>query len=352
MQSSKSVKIGSKTIGEGQPLFIIAEAGVNHNGDMSLARKLIDAAKEAGADAIKFQTFTPEELSSEIAPQAAYQIVNTGQEEPQIDMLRRLVLPHKEHQALKQYAEERGLVFLSTPFSIADSDFLETLDLVAFKIPSGELTNMPFLAHVAKKGKTILMSTGMGTLEEVKDAIKTLTENGAKDIALFHCTSMYPAPFEDLNLRAMKTIADETGLPTGYSDHSEGIAIPIATVALGAHLLEKHFTLDRNLPGPDHKASLEPGELKEMITSVRLVERALGSSEKKPTEGELDTARIARKSVVAKKDIAKGSTLAEADLYIVRPGTGIPPKRLPELIGKTASTDIPRGTALQWEMIV
>lgn len=337
-------------MGEGQPVFVIAEAGVNHNGDMGLARKLIDAAADAGADAVKFQTFTPEEIVSEAASQAEYQVTNTGKEESQISMLRSLVLPHEEHVALKKYAEEKGLVFLSTPFSILDADFLETLNIAAYKIPSGDLTNTPFLAHIAKYGKPILLSTGMGTLIEVREAVDVLKKNGASDIALFHCTSEYPAPPADINLRAMQTLASEFGLPTGLSDHSEGIWAAIAATALGACLIEKHFTLDRTLPGPDHKASLEPDELKEMIRCIRVVEQALGSEDKKPTEGELDTARVARKSVVARRDITADTLITPEDIYIVRPGTGIQPKHFDEIVGKTAKQIIPRGTPLQWDM--
>lgn len=351
MDRTLTVRIGGRAIGAGQPVFIIAEAGVNHNGDMKLAKKLIDAAANAGADAVKFQTFTPEELVSEAAPQAAYQAVNTGKEESQISMLRGLVLPHKEHGALKKYAEEKGLVFLSTPFSILDADFLETLDIAAYKIPSGELNNLPFLAHIAKKGKPILLSTGMGTLEEVREAVSVIQKNGATEVAIFHCTSEYPAPPADINLRAMQTLASEFGLPTGLSDHSEGICVPIAAVALGACIIEKHFTLDRSLPGPDHKASLEPCELKEMIRCIRVIEQSLGSPEKKPSKGELDTVRVARKSIVARRDIAQGATIAAEDIYIVRPGTGIPPKHFDEVIGKMAKQAILRGTPLVWNML-
>lgn len=351
MNKKGTIQIGTRAAGAGQPVFVIAEAGVNHNGDMGLAKKLIDAAADAGADAVKFQTFTPEEIVSDTAPQAEYQTANTGREESQISMLRGLVLPHKEHSALKKFAEKKGLVFLSTPFSIPDADFLETLDIVAYKIPSGELTNIPFLAHLAKKGKPVLLSTGMGTLEEVREALNVLKENGATDIAIFHCTSEYPAPPADINLRAMQTLASEFGLPTGLSDHSDGIYIAIAAVALGACILEKHFTLDRSLPGPDHKASLEPSELKEMIRCIRAVEQALGSGDKKPTKGEMDTALVARKSVVARRDIAAGTRITAEDVYIVRPGTGISPKHFVEVIGKTSKQAIPRGTPLRWNML-
>lgn len=350
MRENQAIRLGALTVGEGQPIFIIAEAGVNHNGDMALARQLIDAAADAGADAVKFQTFTPEELANEAAPQAEYQVANTGKEESQISMLRRLVLPHKEHSALKKYAEGKGLVFLSTPFSIPDADFLETLDIVAYKVPSGELTNLPFLTHIAKKKKPVILSTGMGTLEEVREALGVLDKNGATEIAIFHCTSEYPTPPADINLRAMQTLASEFGLPTGLSDHSEGICVAVAAVALGACILEKHFTLDRSLPGPDHKASLEPDELKEMVRCIRVVEQSLGSSLKKPTNGELDTARVARKSVVARRDIGAGARLTIEDIYIVRPGTGIQPKHFDEIIGKTAKEIISRGTPLQWDM--
>lgn len=347
----KMIQIGNRAIGAGQPVFVIAEAGVNHNGDMALAKKLIDAAADAGADAVKFQTFTPEELVSDIAPQADYQVANTGKEESQMSMLRNLVLPHKEHSALKKYAEEKGLIFLSTPFSIPDADFLETLDIVAYKISSGELTNTPFLANIAKKGKPVILSTGMGTLEEVREALDVLKENGTTEIAIFHCTSEYPTPPTEINLRAMQTLASEFGLPTGLSDHSEGICVSIAATALGSCLIEKHFTIDRSLPGPDHKASLEPHELKEMIRCIRVVEQSLGSSLKKPTKAELDTARVARKSVVAHRDILAGACIASDDIYIVRPGTGIQPKHFDEIIGKTAKRIIPRGTPLRWDML-
>lgn len=351
MSKNQTIQIGTRGVGEGQPVFVIAEAGVNHNSDMVLARKLIDAAADAGADAVKFQTFTPEEIVSESAPQAAYQVENTGKKESQIDMLRGLMLPHEEHLALKKYTEEKGLLFLSTPFSIPDADFLETLDIAAYKIPSGELTNIPFLVHVAKKGKPILLSTGMGTLEEVHEAVDALQKSGATDIALFHCTSEYPTPPADINLRAMQTLAQEFGFPTGFSDHSEGICAATAATALGACLIEKHFTLDRTLPGPDHKASLEPKELKEMIRCIRFTEQSLGSSEKKPTEGELDTARVARKSVVAHRDILADAQITSEDIYIVRPGTGISPKHFDEIVGKTAKQIILRGTPLQWDML-
>lgn len=346
-----SIRLGSRTVGASAPVFVIAEAGVNHNGDMAFARKLIDAAADAGADAVKFQTFTPEELASSLAPQAEYQVANTGKEEAQLSMLQGLVLPHQEHKALKLYAESKGLIFLSTPFSIPDADFLETLNLVALKIPSGEITNTPFLAHVAKKGKPVLLSTGMSTLEEVREALAVLREHGAKEIALFHCTSMYPTPAEYINLRAMQTLANEFGLPTGLSDHSEGIGISIAAVGLGAQLIEKHYTLSREMPGPDHKASLEPQELKEMIASIRAVEKALGSPEKKPVGGEPDTAAVARKSVVARRDIAASEILSADDVYIVRPGTGIAPKYIQKVVGKTAVRAIKAGEPLAWEML-
>ena len=350
MSKNKTIKIDTRVVGEGQPVFVIAEAGVNHNGDMTLAKKLIDVAADAGADAVKFQTFTSEELVSEIAPQATYQVENTGKEESQIAMLRGLVLPHKEHLALKKYTEEKGLVFLSTPFSIPDADFLETLDIAAYKIPSGELNNLPFLAHIAKKRKPVIFSTGMGTLEEVREALDVLKKNGATEIAIFHCTSEYPTPPADINLHAMQTLADEFGFPTGLSDHSEGICVAIAATALGACILEKHFTLDRNLPGPDHKASLEPSELKEMIRCIRVIEQALGSPLKKPTKGELDTARVARKSIVVRRDISASARITSEDIYIVRPGTGIPPKHFDEVVGTTAKQAIARGTPLQWDM--
>lgn len=351
VETPNAIRIGARTIGPGHPAFIIAEAGVNHNGDPKLARELVDAAADAGADAVKFQTFTPEELVSESAPQAEYQVANTGKEESQLSMLQRLVLPHEEHVALKAYAESKGLIFLSTPFSIPDADFLETLGVVAYKVPSGEITNTPFLEAIAKKGKPVILSTGMATLEEVREALETLRANGASDIAVLHCTSMYPTPPEFINLRAMNTLQKEFSLPTGLSDHSEHEAVAVAAVALGACIIEKHYTLSRDLPGPDHKASLEPKELKEMVAAVREVEAALGSPEKRPVGGELDTAAVARKSVVARKAIKSGAVISAEDVYIVRPGTGIPPRELPHVVGKTAKADIAQGTPLSWDML-
>ena len=270
-----------QVLGEGEGAFVIAEAGVNHNGDMAIARQLIDAAAEAGCDAVKFQTFRAEALTSEDAEKAAYQKETSGENETQYEMLKRLELPQKEHRALMDYCAERGIAFLSSPFDEQSADFLEELDLPLFKIPSGEITNEPFLRHVARKGRPLIVSTGMSYLSEVEAAVRCIREEEGAEMALMHCVSNYPARFEDVNLRAMGTLRQAFGGAVGYSDHTMGIEAPIAAVALGAELIEKHFTLDRDMPGPDHRASLEPGELEAMMRGIRNIERALGDGKKK-----------------------------------------------------------------------
>jgi len=333
------------------PCFIIAEAGVNHNGDLHLAKKLIDAAKESGADAVKFQTFKAENLVSLQAEKAPYQIKNTGASESQYDMIKALELSDDEFCELKNYAEEKKIIFLSTPFDHQSADFLDELGISLLKIPSGEITNIPLIEHIGKKKKPVILSTGMSTLGEVEEAIEALKIRGTTAITLLHCTTSYPAPIESVNLAAMETLHCAFKLPVGYSDHTEGITIPIAAVALGACVIEKHFTLDKNLLGPDHKASLEPNELKAMVKAIRTVELAMGDGIKLPTKAEKENINVGRKSLVAKIDIKAGEILKEGDISVKRPGNGIPPKYFDELIGKKANKNILYDEQIRWEDI-
>jgi len=333
------MKIGARLIGEGEPCFIIAEAGVNHNGDIGLAKELIDAAKKAGADAVKFQTFKAENLVTENAEMAEYQKKNLGKKESQLKMLKKLELDYKDFKRLKRYCDKKGIIFLSTPHSEDAVDFLEPL-VPAYKIGSGDLTNLPFLEKITQKKKPIILSTGMATLEEVREAVKTIKKQGNNKIILLHCTTNYPCPIEEVNLKTILTLKREFRLPVGYSDHTLGITVPIVAVAMEARVLEKHFTLDKNLPGPDHKASLEPKELEEMVKLVREAEKALGSGIKKPTKSEEKIKKVARKSIVAKTDIPKGTKIKKEMLIIKRPGTGIKPKYIHRLIGRKAKEDI------------
>jgi len=319
-------------------VYIIAEAGVNHNGSFNLACKLVDAAKAAGVDCIKFQTFKSENLVSHTAQKAEYQKNTTG-EGSQVDMLKKLELSYDEFLALKEYCDKIGICFLSTPFDFESIDFLNSIDMPFWKIPSGEVTNYPYLVDLAKTGKPIVMSTGMCSLDEIKEAIDVLKDNGTKDIKLLHCNTEYPTPFEDVNLKAMQTMREAFELEVGYSDHTKGIEVPIAAVALGATVIEKHFTLDRNMDGPDHKASLEPDELKLMVESIRNIEKALGNGDKTPSQSEKKNIGVARKSIVAKKNIKYGDILTDENITVKRPGTGISPMKWNEVIGTRAIRD-------------
>lgn len=316
--------------------LIIAEAGVNHNGSLNVAKKLAISAKEAGADIVKYQTFNPDALSSKYAEMAQYQKKNMGQTKSQKEMLSRLTLTHDEFIQLARFCDEIGIKFLSTPFDIQSIDFLNELGCDIWKIPSGEITNYPYLVHIAETKKKIIMSTGMSTLTEVVSALDILRSNGATDIQLLHCTTQYPTPYSAVNLKAMLTLKSETGCEVGYSDHTNGIEIPIAAVAMGAVIIEKHFTLDRNMEGPDHKASLEPGELKQMVDSIRHIEEALGDGKKKPADIELPNINIARKSIVAKKFIKRGEALSEENITTKRPGNGISPMLWTSVLGTNA----------------
>lgn len=320
-------------------VFVIAEAGVNHNGDISTAKKLIDAACDAGADAVKFQTFKAENLVCKTAEKAEYQLETTDGTETQYDMLKKLELTRQMHEELMQYCNEKNIMFLSTPFDRESIRLLSDLGIKIFKIPSGEITNLPYLKEIARQQKRIILSTGMSNMDEVKAAVAVLRENGAKDITLLHCNTQYPTPMTDVNLLAMVKMRDELGLPVGYSDHTQGIEIPIAAAALGAAVIEKHFTLDRNMEGPDHKASLEPKELKQMVEGIRNVESALGNGIKQMSESEKSNIDIVRKSIVAAVKIEKGEKFTETNLTTKRPGTGINPMRWDEIIGTTADRD-------------
>lgn len=322
--------------------LIIAEAGVNHNGSIQIAKKLVDAAVEAGVDIIKFQTFKADKLVSKDAKKAEYQKRNIGDgNDSQYDMLKKLELSHEDHQTLIAYCKEKGIRFWSTAFDFDSIDYLHSLGLNLWKIPSGEITNYPFIRKIAKYRENVIMSTGMCVGEDIHKAINVLNEFGVgKDqITVLHCNTQYPTPFEDVNLKAMLTIKKDFDVNVGYSDHTRGIEVPIAAVALGASVIEKHFTLDRNLPGPDHKASLEPAELKVMVGAIRNIEKVLGDGEKKVTVSERANITVARKSIVAACPIQKGELLTEDNITVKRPGTGISPMRWNEVIGTAATKD-------------
>lgn len=316
--------------------LVIAEAGVNHNGDVELAKRLVDAAYDAGADYIKFQTFKADNLVTVKARKAAYQERQTGSEESQYSMLKKLELSYRDFMVLNDYCGIKGISFLSTPFDEESIGFLHELGMQVWKIPSGEVTNYPYLVKIAETHKPIIMSTGMCTLEDVETAIRVLSLNGCGPITLLHCTTEYPAPYSEVNLRAMETLRSTFNLPVGYSDHTKGIVIPIAAVAMGAVVLEKHFTLDRTMEGPDHKASLEPAELKAMVEAIRCVEVSLGDGVKTPSDSERRNMVIARKSIVALRQIRKGERFTSENITTKRPGSGINPMRWNEVIGQFA----------------
>lgn len=320
-------------------VFIIAEAGDNHNGNYDFALQLVDKAVEAGADCVKFQTFITEKVISKNAEKAEYQKNNTGTSESQFEMVKKLELSFEQFRMIKKYCESKGIMFWSTPFDLDSVDFLQELDIPFWKIPSGEITNLPYLIKIAKTGKDIILSTGMCTLEEIRETIQILQDNGAGEITVLHCNTEYPTPFEDVNLNAMNTIAKEFNVTVGYSDHTSGIEVPIAAVAMGAKVIEKHFTLDKNMEGPDHKASLDPQELKDMVRSIRNIELALGDGIKQPSNSERKNIDIARKSIVASKDIKKGEVFSEENIYTKRPGNGISPMRWYDIIGIVATKD-------------
>ena len=330
-------------------VFIIAEAGVNHNGSMKLAKKLIDVAVESGADAVKFQTFKADNLVSKNTEKAEYQKKTTDASESQFDMIKKLELDIETHKELIAYCQEKSIMFLSTPFDHDSINLLSDLGLAIFKIPSGEITNLPYLRHIGSLKKQVILSTGMSTLQEVEDALGVLINAGTlkANITVLHANTMYPTPMEDVNLNAMLTIQKEFDIAIGYSDHTLGIEVDIAAVAMGATVIEKHFTLDKAMDGPDHKASLEPEELKFMVSAIRNIEKAMGSFEKTPSPSESVNIDVARKSIVSKTDINKGDTLDKDNLCVKRPGNGISPMRWDEIMGAIAIKDYKRNTLIE-----
>jgi len=336
-------------------VIIIAEAGVNHNGDFENAKKLILAAANAGADYVKFQTFKADKLVSKNAQKAEYQKANLKEDgNSQYDMLRKLEMPEAWHYDLIKFANECCIKFLSTGFDEDSIDFLDSLKIDLFKVPSGEITNKPYLEHIAKKGKPIVISTGMSNLQEIKDAVEVIQnhQNGKNKITILHCNTEYPTPMQDVNLLAMKTIQKELGVQVGYSDHTLGIEVPIAAVALGAVLIEKHFTLDRNMIGPDHLASLTPDELKQMVTSIRNIELAIsGNGVKEASESEKKNINIARKSIHLKNDLSSGHIIDIHDLIMKRPGDGISPMQIDQIVGKTTLSDLKKDNKLSFKDI-
>lgn len=320
-------------------VFIIAEAGVNHNGSIEIAKRLIEEAAKAGANAVKFQSFRAEKLVTKNAQKASYQKETTGNDEGQYEMIKRLELDYHKHEELMDYAKEKGILFLSSPFDLESIDLLERLGLEIFKIPSGEITNYPYLVKIASLRKKIILSTGMANLSEIEDALEVLQKHGAKDITVLHCNTEYPTPMEDVNLSAMLTIRDAFKVPVGYSDHTEGIEIPIAAVAIGAKVIEKHFTLDKLMEGPDHGASLEPKELQAMVAAIRNIEQAMGNGKKTPSDSEKKNKAVVRKSIVAARDIREGELLTEENLTVKRPAGGLSPMRWREVLSQVAKRD-------------
>ena len=337
-------------IGYGNPCFVIAEAGVNHNGDINIARQLIDAAVSSGADAVKFQTFKADKVVGISVPKAEYQLQTTDRTESQHDMLRRLELTEEMHRQLLDYCQGLNILFLSTPFDKESADFLESLGVSAFKISSGEITNHPLLNHIAMKKKPIILSTGMSSLGDVAQAVQVIHEAGNHELVLLHCVSNYPADPRDVNLKAMDTMEKAFQLPVGYSDHTLGIEVALAAVGRGACVIEKHFTLNRNMSGPDHKASLEPVELIAMVKGIRIVEAALGDGRKAPAASEANTAAIARRSLVTVRDLKAGQVLTSDDFAIRRPGTGLQPSMASFVVGLTLKMDVKAGTVLTREI--
>lgn len=337
---TKTVAIAGRRIGPGEPVYVIAEAGVDHNGELDQALRLVDAAAESGVDAVKFQTFEPALLASTAAPLAAYQRVAGTPDLDQIELLETLRLPAEALAAVAERSRERGIIFLSTPFDEQSADLLDELDVPAFKVGSGELTNLPFLRDLAGRGRPLLLSTGMATLGEVAAALEAVAKAGGPDVALLHCVSSYPAPDEDANLRAMDTLRDAFSVPVGYSDHSLGTDVAIAAVARGAALLERHITLDRRLSGPDQVLSLEPGEFAGLTRRVRALEQALGDGVKRPRPSELENLVVARRSIVAARSMEAGELLDAGSLAMKRPGGGLAPSQLDDLVGKRLARSI------------
>lgn len=344
-------KIQNKIVGDGYPLFFIAEAGVNHNGSLDLARQLVDVAVEAGADAVKFQTFKTEKIITPDAPKSTYHIKTTGSKESWFDLLKTQELTREMHQQLISYSNEKEIIFLSTPYDEESANLLEELGVYAFKIASTDTNNIPFLRFVARKGKPMIISTAMSTMEEVKEAVVAARDEGMEDIAVLQCTGNYPAKLSDSNLRVMHTYRRELNCIVGYSDHTPDLINPVAATAMGAKVYEKHFTIDKALPGPDHRMSLDPEELIQTVKAIRDTEQALGNSEKQVLEGEKENRVKLRKSIVANTDINKDEIINKEMIAIKRPGSGIPPADMDIIIGKKAAIDIPSGTVLSFGMV-
>ncbi|TDP26384.1 N-acetylneuraminate synthase [Halanaerobium congolense] len=341
--------MNKKTIIENDKTFIIAEAGVNHNGSLETAKKLIDAAVDADVDAVKFQTFSADRLVTKNAPKADYQNKTTDKNESQYDMLKKLELTYEEHKILKKYCQENDILFMSTPFDFESVDLLEKLGVEIYKVGSSDTNNLPLLKYIAEKDKPIILSTGMSTLTEVSEAVDTISSTGNNDLSLLHCVSNYPAQYENVNLNAMNTMKTAFDLEVGYSDHTPGIEVPIAVVAMGAKVIEKHFTLDKDMEGPDHKASLNPEELKKMVKAIRNIEVALGSSTKKPAPNEKENLKTVRKSLVINKNKEIGEQIFSEDIDIKRPGTGIAPKYKDIIIGMELVKKVKEDQILTWE---
>jgi N-acetylneuraminate synthase/N,N'-diacetyllegionaminate synthase len=341
------IKIGTKEVGKERPCFIIAEAGVNHNGSLKRALQMVDAAKAAGADAIKFQTFRTEEIVTQDAPKAKYQRGrSTGK--TQFEMLKKLELHKQDFVKLYGYCKKKRIIFLSTPFDLQSAEFLFKLGMTAFKISSGDLNNLPLLSRIAKYRKPIIISTGMSNISEIKDTLSAIRSAGNSKIVLLHCTSNYPADLRSVNLKAIKSMESTFKLPIGYSDHTLGIEVAMAAAVLGAAIIEKHFTIDLDLPGPDHKASLNPEQLQNMVQSIRNIEEAMGSDKKNVQRSEFEVKKVIRKSIVAANWIRKGTRITSSMLKIKRPGTGLEPKELPKIVGKYARIDIGKDKMIKW----
>lgn len=343
------INIAGRQVGSDYPCFLIAEAGVNHNGDIELAKQLVDAAVEARADAVKFQTFRAERVVSADAPKATYQKVTTDAGESQLEMVRHLELSPEAHETLQTYCQERKILFMSTPFDKGSVDLLDELDVPLFKVGSGEITNCPLLRYIARKGKPIILSTGMSYLSEVDEAIRVIRDAGNDQLVLLHCISNYPADPADVNLRAMATMARAFQVPVGFSDHTPGIEVSLAAVALGACVVEKHFTLDKDLPGPDHRASLDPQELEALVRGIRVVEAALGDGLKRPAASEQENRVIVRRSLAACSDIPKGTVLTLELLQSLRPASGISPRFLQQIVGRKIKHRLAEGDLIGWE---
>ncbi|UCC67763.1 MAG: N-acetylneuraminate synthase [Armatimonadota bacterium] len=351
MSLRQVVCVGDRAVGPGEAAYIVGEAGVNHNGRPELARRLVEAAARAGVDAVKFQIFRAGRVIARHAKKAPYQYATTGADESQLELVQRLELPEQTYRELHQLARSLGIDFLSTPFDLPSLELLCELDAPAIKVGSGDLNNTPFLAEVARTGRPVILSTGMGTLEEVRQAVAALEEKGCEELVLLHCATGYPIADGEANLRAIRTLRQEFRVPTGFSDHTVGVPIAVAAAGIGADLIEKHFTLDRGLPGPDHQASLEPDELTDLVAQVRRVGHALGDGRKEPSESERQIAAVARRSIVAACALPAGTRLSDAVLAAKRPGTGIPTTELSKVVGRRLRQDVEADQMLTWEML-